>query len=225
MPPTLISHFQLEPFSPLHCTETPRSHPCVTFLLSMWTIFTQTLQGHFYTFRKISKWPTVLCLWDLKNAPMQRKTEKAALVPFSSLYHTGCAALLLLLGQRGIIHLADDLCKQLVHHSLAFGRSFYKRTAPFLSQSSSIWPGHLTLRFQVDFVSNQNQWHLLKALHSHYLVTHWSNVLEDKGEDVSEASSRQNVTAIVVIPQSGSAVILEYYRNKVKFKKGCMGPF
>lgn len=56
----------------------------------------------------------------------------------SSLYHTGCAALFLLLRQRGIIHLSNNLCEQLVHHSLALGRSFNKGAAPLLSQSSSI---------------------------------------------------------------------------------------
>lgn len=98
----------------------------------------------------------------------------------SSLYYTGCAALLLLLRQCGIIHLSNDLREQLVHHSLALGRSFNKRAAPLLSQSSSVWPSDLTLRFQVNFVPDQDQWHLLEALHSHYLVSHWSDVLEER---------------------------------------------
>lgn len=98
----------------------------------------------------------------------------------SSLYHTGCAALFLLLWQRGIVHLSDYLGKQLVHHGLALSGRFNKRAAPLLSQSTPVWPGNLPLRFQVNFVPNQNQRYLLEALHPYYLVSHWPDVLKDE---------------------------------------------
>lgn len=103
----------------------------------------------------------------------------------SSLHHAGCAALLLLLRQRGIIHLSNDLCKQLVHHGLALGRRLDERASPLLGQSSPVRSGDLALGLQVDFVPNQDQWHLLKAFHSHYLVSHWSNVLKNEKRERS----------------------------------------
>lgn len=116
----------------------------------------------------------------------------------SSLHHTGCATLLLFLWQCGIIHLTDNFCKQLVHHCLAFGRGLNKGAAPLLRQSSSVRSGHLAFRFKVDFVSNENQRHLLEALHSHYLVPHWSNVLEDKGEELF-LKKMQGLSVTVVV--------------------------
>lgn len=114
---------------------------------------------------------------------MQRDIGRDVLLPplfsSSSLHHAGCAALFLLLWQRGIIHLSNNLCKQLVHHSLALGRSFNKGAAPFLSQGSSVRPGDFALRFQVDLVPDKDEWHLLKAFHSHNLISHWSDILRD----------------------------------------------
>lgn len=98
----------------------------------------------------------------------------------SSLHHAGCAALFLLLWQCRIIHLSNNLCKQLIHHSLALGRSFNKGAAPFLSQGSSIRPGDFALRFQVDLIPHKDQWHLLEALDSHDLISHWSDILWDR---------------------------------------------
>ena len=98
----------------------------------------------------------------------------------SSLDHAGCAALFLLLRQRGVIHLSHDLCEQLVHHGLALSRGLDEGAAPLLSQSPAVCPGDLALGLQVDFVPNQDQRHLLEALHSHYLVPHRSDVLKDE---------------------------------------------
>ena len=55
-----------------------------------------------------------------------------------SLHHTGSAALLLLLWQRGIVHLPDYLSEQLIHHGLALGRSLDEGAAPFLGQGPAV---------------------------------------------------------------------------------------
>lgn len=153
--------------------------------------YLQRPREHFATLKKKKKnWSKLWCAKFFLTFKREKSATKKLINrnwnarTSSSLHHAGCATLLLFLRQCGIIHLTDNFCKQLVHHCLAFGRGFNEGAAPLLCQSSSVRSGHLPFRFKVNFVANENQRHLLKALYSHYLVSHWSNVLEDKGEEL-----------------------------------------
>lgn len=98
--------------------------------------------------------------------------------PGRSLHNTGGAALLLLLGQSGVVHLPYNLSEQLIHHALTLGRGLYEGTAPLLCKGTAIRTRDLPLWLQVYLIPHQDQRHLLKALHTNDLVPHWSDVLQ-----------------------------------------------
>lgn len=107
---------------------------------------------------------------------------ECAVRPGTSLHHTRRATLLLFLRQSGIVHLPDNLSKELVHHGLAFSRGLNEGAAPLLRQGAAVGPGDLPLGFQVHLIAHQDEGNLLEAFHPDYLVTHRSDVLAGTDE-------------------------------------------
>ena len=77
------------------------------------------------------------------------------------LYIAGRTARVLLVRQRGVVHLPDDLGEQFVHHGLAFGRGLHEGAAPLLRQRLALARRHLPLVVQVHLVPHQDHRHSL----------------------------------------------------------------